>query len=79
MTLLETAIAMVTLLIYTAWPILLVFLLLFVWCPPVLLVNVILYSTLLIPAKVFWSEFMNWDLFRLWRQYFSFSYMYEEV
>lgn len=71
---LETVIAITSLAVYTAWPYILLILILFVWLPPVFLLNVLLYSTLLMPAQLYWPEFLNWDLFRTWREYFSFSY-----
>lgn len=76
---LETVVAVTSLALYTAWPYILLILILFVWFPPVFLLNVVLYSTLLMPAQVYWAEFLNWGLFRTWREYFSFSYKTTEV
>lgn len=77
--LLDTVVAITTLAVYTAWPYILFLLILFAWFPPVFLLNVVLYSTLLMPAQLFWAEFLNWELFRTWREYFNFSYKTTEV
>ncbi|CAD7694679.1 unnamed protein product [Ostreobium quekettii] len=71
-------VAMTTLFVYTAWPYILLLLLLFSWWRPVLLLNLALFSTVLIPTKVFWPEFLNLSVFHTWREYFSFSYKFEE-
>lgn len=72
-------VAIATLFIYTAWPYILFILLLFSWYPPVLLLNLALFSTVLMPAKLFWPEFLNLGVFNTWREYFSFSYKFEGV
>ncbi|CAD7694910.1 unnamed protein product [Ostreobium quekettii] len=71
-------VAMSTLFVYTAWPYILMFLLIFSWWRPVLILNLALYSTVLFPTKVFWPEFLNMSMFNTWREYFSFSYKFEE-
>ncbi|GMH39682.1 hypothetical protein BSKO_07580 [Bryopsis sp. KO-2023] len=74
----ETFIAIISLGVYTAWPYVMFLLLLFAWYPPIFFVNLVLYSTLLMPAQLYWPNFLNWDLFRTWREYFSFSYKMTE-
>lgn len=71
--------AVVTLGLYTAWPYILCILFLFSFIPLILIFNLFILSTLLLPCPVLWKGFLNWELFKLWRQYFSFSYHLEEV
>ena len=75
----EHAIAVLTLALYTAWPYILLMLVLLSFIPPIFVLNICIFSTLLLPCPLCWEQFLKWDLFRLWRQYFSFSYYMEEV
>ncbi len=66
---------------YTGWMhVLLVLAVLSYWYRPVLYFNILLWSTLLLPPKpVLWGAFCKSSVFRTWREYFSFSYLFEEV
>ena len=77
--LLEHGIALFTLALYTSWPYILFILLLLSFVPAILILNLFIASTLLLPCPLFSEAFLNLEIFRLWRQYFSFSYYMEEV
>lgn len=66
---------------YTGWMhVLLILTVLSYWYRPVLYFNILLWSTLLLPPKpVLWGAFCKSSVFRTWREYFSFSYLFEEV
>lgn len=78
-TLFEHSIAVLTLALYTALPYILVTLLCLSFFPVILKLNVLLISTLFLPCPLFSESFLNCKFFQLWRQYFSFSYLMEEV
>eukprot|EP00210_Caulerpa_lentillifera_P004313 g4116.t1 len=70
--------AVLSLGIYTAWPYILSLFLLLSFIPLIFALNLIILSTLLLPCPLFSERFLNLKLFKLWRQYFSFSYYLEE-
>jgi len=78
-TYLEHTVAVFTLALYTAWPYVLLILLLLSFIPSILLLNILLLSSILLPCPLFSEWFLDLDVFRLWRQYFSFSYYMEEA
>jgi hypothetical protein len=78
--LLSSAVAVTTLLMYTGWMQVIILCLCFAWYRPVLYVLLALYSTLLFPAKpVLWGAFCRHWVFRTWREYFRFSYLFEQI
>jgi len=70
-------VAVSTLTLYTAWIPMLMLLFLFVWNRTVLFFLLALFSTLGIPAKLHWQEFIDGYLLQTWREYFNFSYIIE--
>ncbi|GLC45911.1 hypothetical protein PLESTF_000711500 [Pleodorina starrii] len=80
--LLSRAVAMATLFVYTGWMHVLLALLVLALCRYTwaILVLSALYTTLLLPPKpVLWGPFCRSWVFKTWREYFTFSYLFEEV
>lgn len=79
--LLSRAIAIVTLTIYVGWLHILFALMvasIFYALPRYILLAI--FSTLALPAKpVLWQAFNQHAVFRTWREYFKFSYLFEEL
>lgn len=78
--LISSIIAIFSLFLYCCWPqiclLLLAMSLFFRWA---LLLVILLLSTLVIPAKpLLWKPFTSHYVFKTWRQYFSFSFLFEE-
>ncbi|KAG2439722.1 hypothetical protein HYH02_010600 [Chlamydomonas schloesseri] len=77
----SSAVAMVTLFIYCGWMhVLLALVVLSFWYRWALVTVLVLYSTLLLPPKpVLWGPVCRSWIFQTWREYFKFSYVFEEV
>ncbi|MEW5319437.1 MAG: hypothetical protein WDW38_010589 [Sanguina aurantia] len=75
--------AMLSLAFYTGWPntlLLLFCLVIFTWNKIALAILVALFSTLLLPAgPLLWPAFNQMAIFKTWREYFRFSYLFEEI
>ncbi|GLI66396.1 hypothetical protein VaNZ11_010188 [Volvox africanus] len=75
-------VAMITLFIYTGWMHILLALMVLAICRRTwaIIALISLYATLLLPPKpVLWGPFCRSKVFKTWREYFSFSYLFEEV
>eukprot|EP01025_Chloroclados_australasicus_P003860 TRINITY_DN10919_c0_g1_i1.p1 TRINITY_DN10919_c0_g1~~TRINITY_DN10919_c0_g1_i1.p1 ORF type:complete len:325 (-),score=13.93 TRINITY_DN10919_c0_g1_i1:177-1151(-) len=77
--LLSRIVAAVTLGLYVGWIYILIILgLLMLFSRTMIIVNILLWSTLLIPAPMWYAPFLNHWIFETWRQYFSYSFKIEE-
>lgn len=78
--LLSSATALVTLILYTCWPQISLTLIALSFVSRVAFtIVVLLFSTLLMPAKpLLWKPFVQSWVFKTWRQYFKFSFLFEE-
>lgn len=73
-------VAMATLSLYVGWPLWLVFWIIAAFYSRIALVSVVLViSTVFLPAKpVLWPAWNKLWVFKTWRQYFQYSYCFEE-
>lgn len=78
---LSKAVALVTLTLYIGWlHVLLILMLLSMFYVTPRYILLAIFSTLALPAKpVLWTAFNAHPVFRTWREYFKFSYLFEEI
>jgi diacylglycerol O-acyltransferase 2, plant len=78
---LSTAVAIVTLMLYTGWMHVMLLLIVFCWVDKwVMATLLVLISTVFLPAKpVLWPAFNRLWVFKTWREYFHFSCLFETV
>eukprot|EP01024_Parvocaulis_polyphysoides_P068205 TRINITY_DN8279_c0_g1_i3.p4 TRINITY_DN8279_c0_g1~~TRINITY_DN8279_c0_g1_i3.p4 ORF type:complete len:305 (+),score=25.54 TRINITY_DN8279_c0_g1_i3:55-915(+) len=78
MSLVNRLVAMVSLGVYVGWIYILIILAIsMLFSRTMILVNILLYSSLLIPAPQWYPPFLKMWIFETWRQYFSFSFKLE--
>lgn len=81
--------ALFTIAIYTSWTLILLILMVisvlyllgllpYTWAKVTFMLTVLVFSTSFLPATPYWPAFMNNKLWKLWRDYFNYSYVFME-